>query len=382
MIPPMRLAMACPIVAVGLAGACRAPGPAGAGSEGRISVRIVRNGAAAGARLPFRFQPLREPALDALGAREGLDAVVALGSGELDRIVRLRDWVAAQFETGEPTPPPPWNAMVMLDWIRAGRTGGFCAQYAQLMLQSLAYLGFTARYVEIGSTTDPFQHYLLEVWSNALAKWIAMDPDFNLHFERDGVPQSALEVHRALVSGAATALRPVLGLTRKGHPDPFRYPSRTAELYYYLRFHLRADQLTDPVDPIRRFEDMVEWTDDQTIPWERSIVASAFEKRRLTERTTSDADAAYSPLNQVRVEIAAVRGETVSLHFAHDVLDFDHYELAFADDAREWKRHDGAAYDWRVAPGIGMLLVRGVNVRGVAGPPAVLMARRADADLH
>jgi hypothetical protein len=338
----------------------------------RVQIRSVRNGVVRSG-LPFRFQPLREPALDSLGRREGLDAVVALGDGELDRIVKVREWVAAQFPVGEPNPTPPWNALTILDWIRSGKTGGFCAQYAQVMLQSLAYLGWSGRYIEIGSRANPFQHYLLEVWSNSLEKWIVMDPDFNLHFERDGIPQSALEVHRALVAGGVAEVRPVLGQMRKGHPDPFQYPSRTRELYYYLRFHLRADQLTDAADPIRRFEDMVEWQDAETVRWEQSTVASQFEKRRLTARATSEAADAYPRLNQVRVEAGSVAGDQVTLSLSHDVFDFDHYELAFAAGAG-WRRHDGHEYRWRLVPGMNMLLVRGVNARGVAGPSAMLMA--------
>src|SRR5262249_12900789 len=156
--------------------------------------------------------------------------------------------------------------------------------------------------------------------------------------ERDGIPQSALEVHRALVTGAASALHPVLGHTRTGHPDPFAYPQRTLELYYYLRFHLRADQLSDPADPIRRYEDMVEWEDGETVAWEHSIAASPFEKRRLTERRVSDAAVAYAPVNQVHVELGEVAADHVALDFSHDVVDFDHFELAFAEGAR-WQRH-------------------------------------------
>ena len=37
---------------------------------------------------------------------------------------------------------------------------------------------------------------MTEVWSEHLGKWAVLDPDYDIYFTVDGVPQHALELHR------------------------------------------------------------------------------------------------------------------------------------------------------------------------------------------
>ncbi len=41
-------------------------------------------------------------------------------------------------------------------------------------------------------------HGVNEVWSSDHAKWVLFDAKYDVHFERDGVPQSELELHEAV----------------------------------------------------------------------------------------------------------------------------------------------------------------------------------------
>ncbi len=293
-----RRASRAALVAVGLLGSALVVLPRVAAAQPSpaafVQVAWRRVGGTAAPGLPFRYESPWLPRLNELGLRERLDEVVGGRSREFERILRLKDWVAAQFPTTVPDPYPPWDALVVLDWIRGGLTGGFCAQYAQIFLQSLAYLGIPARYVEIGTAENPYGHFLTEVWSSEYDKWVLMDPNYNVHFERDGIPLSALEIHDALLAGAAGTVSPVLGPTREGLPDPYAWPLHMVELFYYLRFDLKADHLTDPATPFDRWNDMVEWQDPRTVPWELSPVPSVFPKERLTRLVTSRADEPYA----------------------------------------------------------------------------------------
>ena len=77
-----------------------------------------------------------------------------------------------------------------------------CTHYASVFTQCCAALGFTAR------TQIMRSHCITEVWSNDYGKWVTMDPGgdsndatkFTYHFERHGVPLSALEAHTAWVN--------------------------------------------------------------------------------------------------------------------------------------------------------------------------------------
>ena len=237
----------------------------------------------------FRFERPDHPRLRELARRERLEDLLDPAAAPFDQLLAIKDWAAGQWPAGNPDPYPPWDALTVLDWIREGKTGGFCAQYAQVFLQSLAALGFTARYVEVGSIDNPYAHYVTEVWAPDLGKWVLMDADYNLHFEREGRPLGVLEVHDALIEGSAGGMDVVRGTVREGHSDPLRWPLGTAELYYYVRFHLKADHLSMPGEPpFDRRGDMVEWLDARVTPWHLSRVDSPYPKERLTLMGVAD----------------------------------------------------------------------------------------------
>jgi len=321
-------------------------------------------------RLPVRLQPLDDPMLDGLAAREHLRDVAPAKGRQFDRILRVKDWVAAQWPNGTPDPYPPWNALIVLDWIRSGKTGGFCGQYAQVLLQSLAALGFNARYVEIGSIDNPYAHYINEVWSNDFDKWVMMDANYNVHFERDGVPMSVLEIHDALLDDTLGNVRPVLGKVRKGHPPPNMWPKKTAELYRYIRYHLKADHLSKPDEPpFDRFNDMVEFEDPRVVSWEQSKVSSPYPKTRLTRQRTTDRAAISAGLNHVALTVLHTTPSAVVYGLSNDVFQFDHYEYRVVQTGAEpWQTLHEAPLTWPSPPSGAWLEVRGVNIRGVAGP--------------
>lgn len=324
------------------------------------------------AGLPVRYEHFDTPRVQQFAAREGLDAIVAGAATEFEAVLKLKEWVASQFPFGEPDPYPPWDAAIILDAIRAGITEGFCAQYSQVMLQSLAALGMPARYIEVGKVDNPYAHFPLEVWFNTLNKWVVIDPSLNVHYERDGVPLSALEIHDALVSGAADAVAVVEGAHRDGRPALDLWPLRTKSLYYYVRYHLKADHVSAPDEPpFDRWGDMIEFSDSGFTPWESSTVDSPFPKEQLTARSTSDRAAVNAPLNQIWVTPRVTTGTTVALDLAHDMPQIAGAEFRVIDDAGQpgpWQPHGSPTLLWLVGVSDRAIEVRGVNSRGVAGP--------------
>lgn len=324
------------------------------------------------AGLPVRYEHFDAPRIQELAAREGLDAVVAGAASEFEAVLKLRNWVASQFPFGEPNPYPPWDALIILDAIRAGLTEGFCAQYSQVMLQSLAALGIPARYIEVGKVDNPYAHFPLEVWLNSLNKWAVIDPSLNIHYERNGVPLSALEIHDALVSGTADAVEVVEGAHRAGRPSLDHWPLRTRSLFYYVRYHLKADHVFAPYEaPFDRWGDMIEFSDHRTVPWESSTVVAPFPKEQMTARSTSDRAIVDAPLNQLWVTPRVTTGTTVALDLAHNMPQIAEAEFRIIDDAGQpgpWQTNKSPTLMWQVGVSDRAIEVRGVNLRGVAGP--------------
>jgi transglutaminase-like putative cysteine protease len=323
------------------------------------------------ARLPVRYEVFTAPRLTEYGQREGLGAVVQGASTEFEAILRLKEWVAAQFPTGSPSPYPPWDAMTILDWIRTGYTGGFCGQYSQVFLQALAAFGVPARYLEVGTTTNPYAHYVTEVWSNDFNKWVLLDVTFNHHFVRDGEPMSVLEVRDALLGNELDHVGVVLGAFRSGHPSPSDFPQRTAELYYYARYHLNANHVAAPAEPpFERYLDMVEWLDGQTTPWELSTTPSEFPHERPTAAETGDRMLVDWAPNQVWIASRRSGVMEVTLDLQHSILLPNHYEYRVIDAdgaAGPWTPHASSALVWKVAATDRVLEVRGVNLKGIRG---------------
>jgi len=324
------------------------------------------------AGLPVRYERFDAARIELLAAREGLAAVVAGSATEFETVLRIKEWVATQFPHTDPDPYPPWDALVILDAIRAGLTGGFCAQYSQVMLQALAALGFPARYVEVGLADNPYAHFPIEYWSNQFDKWVVLDADFNLHFQQNGVPLSALEVHDALVAGTHASVTVVQGAYRAGHPSPADWPLRTKEFYYYLRYHLKANHVSVPnEDPFDRWNDMIEWTDSRTTPWQVSTVPSQFSKVQITARSTDDAGVANAPLNRLWVTPRVTTGTEVLLDLAHDMPQIAGAEYRVVDASGQpgpWRSHGAPLLVWQVSPDDRVIEVRGVNLRGIVGP--------------
>jgi hypothetical protein len=323
-------------------------------------------------RLDVRYEDFGAARLALFLQRENLGAVVSGAGSEFDAILRLKDWVAAQWAFSMPEPYPPWDAMTILDWIRGGITGGFCGQYAQVLLQALAAFGIPARYVEIGSIDNPYRHYITEVWSNDHRRWVALDPTFNNHFTRGGIPLSALEVRDALLDGRLDEVDLVVGPVLPGSTSAIEWPQRTAELYYYVRYHLNANHIKAPDEhPFDRFNDMVEWLDGRTPAWEASDVPSEYPHERLTARTTGDRALIQWQPNLVWISSRRAGPLVVTLDLEHSVLNFSHYDYRTIDNLGRpspWSSTSASSLTWPLAPAQRVVEVRGVNVRGLAGP--------------
>jgi hypothetical protein len=105
----------------------------------------------------------------------------------------LMKWVRAQWSPGRPDPYPPINAIIILDKIRKGETGGFCAQYCFVLVQCLQSLGYKARYVTVK------EHEVTEVWSPGFSKWIMLDPLYELYISQGITPLSVLDIHNMII---------------------------------------------------------------------------------------------------------------------------------------------------------------------------------------
>jgi hypothetical protein len=290
--------------------------------EGTFPVRLIAyaNGEVSKLASRFKWQDPGHPVLRQLCEREELDKVAAAGKTDLDKILALKGWTGAQWKFGTPVPYPAWNAVAILDGVRAGKHGGWCGQYAQVFLQALLSVGYRARYIELGPRDNPYGHFTTEVWLPGFGKWAVVDAtpleDTDCYFvDQRGVPLSALEVHRAVVAGKAAQVRAIRADPLSPDVPPV-VPARI-EVYYYLRYLWRTDQLYNnpPVVDLQhvfdRWNDCLEWDDGQTVMWEDSPFAAIWEtnQRQTAIRISRVEDANWPLTDAVRMELRPMTHE-------------------------------------------------------------------------
>lgn len=146
-------------------------------------------------RLRFSFE---HPAtLREFRVQEGLDQVVAGARSDEQAFRDLMRWVRDQWEPGRPDPYPPPDARIILRDIRRGFTGGFCAQYAFVLVQAISSFGAPARCVTIRG------HEVVEAWLADERRWTLLDPTNDLQvIDSTGRSLNAHEIHRESSSGA------------------------------------------------------------------------------------------------------------------------------------------------------------------------------------
>lgn len=174
---------------------------------------------------PLVLQPLRK--------RERLDFVLKGTRGDLEVFQRLMKWVRAQWSPSRPDPYPPINALIILDKIRKGETGGFCAQYCFVLCQALQSLGYKARYVTVKG------HEVIEAWSPKYNKWIMLDPMYEAFVEKNGIPLSVIEMHDFLFTAQDLTIH-----ANRPLPNKKRYLSRFKNFAIWIK----NDHVSSPIN--------------------------------------------------------------------------------------------------------------------------------------
>lgn len=144
----------------------------------------------------FVYESSDSPVARALRETYALERVVESASTEYERMLALATWVSKQFDHGDDRLPGDSKVCDPIAVIESGRRGSkyWCEVAARLLAHAAISLGWPAR-VATGSTDGyTWEHAVAELWSSQFGKWIAIDADFNVVFEHEGVPLSAFEL--------------------------------------------------------------------------------------------------------------------------------------------------------------------------------------------
>jgi hypothetical protein len=307
-----------------------------------------------------------------------LDEVVAGYESEFAAQCALKRWVRSRWDHG-------WSLKCnevkdALDILQAAEAGEHfnCGFYNRVFVECARSLGWVARPVGIGvrdiatprgHNVGNVGHSVPEIWSNEYRKWVIVDPDLNVHYERDGVPLGALELHNAWLAHEAEAVTMVqeepvfvfptgdhVNLVKQLMPNMDHFNEQTVAhgmrrfsryqvLDYYAR--LSIGQWT--------------WLDERCLP---SFVVH-FAPGSTGILTTNPADLNWT-VNMVRLRAAAswAEGPQITLTFEHCMPWFARYEVRV--EGGGWQE-SAETFNWPMHEGENVLEVRPVNVCGQAG---------------
>lgn len=195
------------------------------------------------------FEDYHHPRLKRLRDEYGLDTVVEGETDDFRRVLKLRHWVHTRWpiDNGQGF---SGDAFAILEKAKTG-AGFHCAHSMTVLQAALSAMGYVAR--NLGVDRDhrdlgrSAHHGVNEVWSNDHAKWVLLDAKYDIHFERGGVPLSALDLHDGVRADGGKGVVKVQGIDRREvRDDPDRSPEGTVRSYWWVSYHVRQDPFTHP----------------------------------------------------------------------------------------------------------------------------------------
>ncbi len=145
-------------------------------------------------RVPFVYESADAEYLHAVRARA--EPVVRGARDEYEAMLQLGAWLGSRWDHGVDQVPGGNLVCNPAAVIAAGESGAkfWCEIAARTAVQAATSLAWTARLITASPDGYTWDHAVAEFWSNQFCKWFVLDTDFNLVYERGGIPLSAFEL--------------------------------------------------------------------------------------------------------------------------------------------------------------------------------------------
>jgi hypothetical protein len=330
------------------------------------------------ARLPgvlFGYEDYYNPRVERLRREYHIDKVVRGEANEFRRILRLRHWVATQWPIDDAQSFPYRDPFAILEKAKTG-AGFHCAHTSLVMHCIFAAFGLASRvlYIDVNHRTRgrSGHHGITEVWSNDLTKWLAVDPKYDIHFERRGVPLSASELHVAVRKDGGKGVIKVKGLSRRRYARKDRRCRGNVGSYYWVSYLLRSDLFTHPEWAVNGATRLVVWNNEA---WRKDTWMRNGDEGKLVKHHAyaQDAFICVKDRNEIDwspgvpvVKLKQERPGVLAARFVSATPNFKAYLVR--QDGGPWRSRSEGEYAWRVKSGRNTLAVRTRNLFGLEGP--------------
>src|ERR1700730_6625402 len=107
-------------------------------------------------------------------------------------MLKLGAWVGTRWNHGSDPLAGARDACNPAAIVAAGARGAkdWCEIAARTPGHAASSLGWPARVITASRDGYTWEHAIAELWSDDFGKWFAMDTDFNVVYESNGIPLS------------------------------------------------------------------------------------------------------------------------------------------------------------------------------------------------
>lgn len=305
-------------------------------------------------------------------------------------ILAALEWVSIQWDhDGWNEPVPGTSSYQLLQNVKQGQRYR-CVEYGTVVSDLLLSLGYPSRPIGIKTPDAAYGgfgqgHVVSEVWSNALDKWIFIDPQFSMYATHQGRYLNFYEMYQLEREGRFGEIRFVASprYLERHKRDPAELDKEYREFlgryFGYMNIpYVREGKEATLVLPLKgqgqfaSFQGFAAsellFTDDPRdlyVPLNHTQVLFTYaDKRRPIELIQEHHITTEQEFLSKRPLFAARPDYTLTLQ--HGMPWFDHYELRV--DGGAWKRLPGDTVPAKLHEGLNTLEVRAVNRVGAAGP--------------
>jgi hypothetical protein len=272
----------------------------------------------------------------------------------------------------------------ILEYAARGETF-YCTQYAITYAECALALGWHARKIGVDRKHGPeglgsTHHGVAEVWSNQFRKWVVIDPQSSLHFEKDGIPLSGWEIRAEWLRDRGVHVDHVVGVppsTTKKNPAIVWWDrpdeDETATYFWlYVEDHAvrppgeEPTRLILPEDEANRG---LIWYQNDDLS-KRSQIHIGYLKNLFVP--TQRIEDAYWSVGVVEASVVAVSKGSVQLSLDSYCPNGIGYEASF--DGENWEPvKDEKKVVWALRPTWNSLRLHTLSAGGVAGPAMSLL---------
>jgi len=197
------------------------------------------------------YEDLNHPGFQVLKEKYQLDTIFQGETDEFKRILMLRHWIRSVVSIDDHGDPYPGGGYVegILDAALEGQ-GFHCGHFMKVQNGIMNAYGYVSRTLGAGPGVmdGPDGHHgINEIWLNDYQLWFLSDAKYDHHFEKDGIPLSALEIRDEYLKNRAEDITLVSGpdrIPKQINPETGSSWERSAQTYTWIEYHTHNDMFT------------------------------------------------------------------------------------------------------------------------------------------